>query len=271
MIGAIVGDIVGSKYEWVYFKSKDFELLDPEKCSFTDDSVMTIAVAAALADWKIKSGDLSALAIKRMKEFGRRFPYAGYGGRFDEWLNAENPQPYNSWGNGAAMRVSACGWAANSVEEAITLSNVVTAVTHNHPEGLKGAAATASCVYLARTGSPKDEIRRHVEENYYKMDFSLDEIRPTYDFDVSCQGSVPQALESFFESVSFEDAIRNAVSIGGDSDTIAAITGAVAGAYYGVPDDIRHMVMYYLDTFLEKAFIRAERLIKEKTTLTEVK
>ena len=261
MIGAIVGDIVGSKYEWVYFKSKDFELLDPEKCSFTDDSVMTIAVAAALADWKLKSGDL----------FGRRFPYAGYGGRFDEWLNAENPQPYNSWGNGAAMRVSACGWAANSVEEAITLSNVVTAVTHNHPEGLKGDAATASGVYLARTGTPKDEIRRHVEENYYKMDFSLDEIRPTYDFDVSCQGSVPQALESFFEAVSFEDAIRNAVSIGGDSDTIAAITGAVAGAYYGVPDDIRHMVMYYLDTFLEKAFIRAERLIKGKTTLKEVK
>jgi type I restriction enzyme M protein len=271
MIGAIVGDIVGSKYEWEYFKSKDFEFLDPDKCSFTDDSVMTIAVAAALADWKKNGGDLSTLAIKRMQEFGRRFPYAGYGGKFDQWLNAENPQPYNSWSNGAAMRVSACGWAANSVEEAVALSDAVTAVTHNHAEGLKGAAVTAVCVYLARTGVSKDEIRRHVEENYYKIDFTLDEIRPTYDFDVSCQGSVPQALESFFESVSFEDAIRNAVSIGGDSDTIAAITGAVAGAYYGVPDDIRHMVMYYLDTFLEKAFIRAERLIKSKTTLKEVK
>ena len=169
MIGAIVGDVVGSKYEWVYFKSKDFELLDPDKCTFTDDSVMTVAVAAALADWKKKGGDVSTLAIAKMKEFGKRFPYAGYGGRFDEWLNSEDPQPYNSWGNGAAMRVSACGWTANSVEEAIMLSNAVTSVTHNHPEGLKGAAATASCVYLARTGTPKDEIRRHVEENYYKM------------------------------------------------------------------------------------------------------
>ena len=262
MIGAIVGDVVGSRYEWEYFKSKDFDLFDPGKCSFTDDSVMTIAVAAALADWKKNGGNLSALATKRMQEFGRRFPYAGYGGRFDEWLNAETPQPYNSWGNGSAMRVSACGWAAGSVEEAVALSDTVTAVTHNHPEGLKGAAATAVCVYLARTGTPKDEIRRHVEENYYKIDFILDEIRPTYDFDVSCQGSVPQALESFFESTSFEDAIRNAISIGGDSDTIGAIAGAVAGAYYGVPDDIRQITMYYLDIFLEKTFIRSERVLK---------
>ena len=264
MIGAIVGDIVGSKYEWVYFKAKEFEFLDPDKCSFTDDSVMTIAVAAALTDWKKNGGDLSALAVKRMQEFGRRFPYAGYGGRFDEWLRTNNPQPYNSWGNGSAMRVSACGWAANSLEEAVVLSNTVTAVTHNHPEGLKGAAATAVCVYLARTGASMDEIRHYVEENYYKIDFTLDEIRPTYDFDVSCQGSVPQALESFFESTSFEDAIRNAISIGGDSDTIGAIAGAVAGAYYGVPDDIRHMTMYYLDTFLEKSFLRAERVLKGK-------
>ena len=266
MIGAIVGDIVGSRYEWEYFKSKDFDFFDPDKCSFTDDSVMTIAVATALADWKKNGGDLSALTTKRMQAFGRRFPHAGYGGKFDAWLNAENPKPYNSWGNGSAMRVSACGWAANSLEEAIALSDAVTAVTHNHPEGLKGAAATAVCVYLARTGTPKDEIRRHVEDNYYKIDFTLDEIRPTYDFDVSCQGSVPPALESFFESVSFEDAIRNAISISGDSDTIGAIAGAVAGAYYGVPDDIRHVTMYYLDTFLEKAFLRAERLLKGKLT-----
>ena len=271
MIGAIVGDVVGSRYEWVYFKSKDFDLFDPDKCSFTDDSVMTIAVAAALADWRKKGGDLSALAIKRMQEFGRRFPYAGYGGRFDEWLNAETPHPYNSWGNGSAMRVSACGWAANSVEDAVALSDAVTAVTHNHAEGLKGAAATAVCVYLARTGVSKDEIRRHVEENYYKIAFTLDEIRPTYDFDVSCQGSVPQALESFFESVSFEDAIRNAISIGGDSDTIGAIAGAVAGAYYGVPDDIRQTTMYYLDTFLEKEFLRAVRVLKGQNNPKEIK
>ena len=169
------------------------------------------------------------------------------------------------------MRVSACGWAANSVEDAVALSDAVTAVTHNHAEGLKGAAATAVCVYLARTGVSKDEIRRHVEENYYKIAFTLDEIRPTYDFDVSCQGSVPQALESFFESVSFEDAIRNAISIGGDSDTIGAIAGAVAGAYYGVPDDIHQTTMYYLDTFLEKEFLRAVRVLKGQNNPKEIK
>ena len=264
MIGAIVGDIVGSKYEWVYFKSKDFEFWDPDKCSFTDDSVMTIAVAMALADWKKNGGDLPTHVVRRIRELGRRYPHAGYGGRFDRWLFSADARPYNSYGNGAAMRVSACGWAANSIEEAVALSDAVTAVTHNHPEGLKGAAATAACVYLARTGTPKDEIRRHVEENYYKIDFTIDEIRPTYEFDPSCQGTVPQALAAFFESVSFEDAIRNAISIGGDSDTIAAIAGGVAGAYYGVPDDIRDMAMNYLDIYLEKAFVRAERQLKGK-------
>jgi ADP-ribosylglycohydrolase len=175
MIGAIAGDIVGSRFEWAYMKSKDFELFPPKKCSFTDDSVMTIAIAAALTDWKAGGGELHNHAIRRMQEFGRRFPHAGYGGKFGRWLESNDPQPYNSWGNGAAMRVSACGWAANSIEEA---------------------------------------------------------------------------------------AIRNAISLGGDADTIAAIAGGVAGAYYGVPDEIRMQALQHLDPFLRDAFLGAERKLK---------
>ena len=262
MIGAIAGDIVGSRFEWAYMKSKDFELFPTKKCSFTDDSVMTIAIATALADWKAGKGELHDHAIRRMQEFGRRFPHAGYGGKFGRWLESDDPQPYNSWGNGSAMRVSACGWAANSIEEAVALSDAVTAVTHDHPEGLKGAAATSVCIYLARTGKSKDEIRHYLEDHFYKIDFTLDEIRPTYRFDVSCQGSVPQAMASFFESTSFEDAIRNAISLGGDADTIAAIAGGVAGAYYGVPDEIRLQALQHLDPFLRDAFLGAERKLK---------
>ena len=259
MIGAIAGDIVGSRFEWAYMKSKDFELFPPKKCSFTDDSVMTIAIAAALADWKSGGGELHDHAIRRMQEFGRRFPHAGYGGKFGRWLESDDPQPYNSWGNGSAMRVSACGWAANSIEEAVASSDAVTAVTHDHPEGLKGAAATSVCIYLARTGKSKDEIRHYLEDHFYRIDFTLDEIRPTYRFDVSCQGSVPQAMASFFESTSFEYAIRNAISIGGDSDTIGAICSAVAGAYYGVPAEIRAKAETFLDVRLLETLHAFER------------
>ena len=259
MIGAIAGDIAGSRFEWHNRKSKEFTFLKGADetqcpCRFTDDTVMTLAVAAAIADWR-EAGcgsmdELGARAIARMQEFGRRYPRAGYGGAFRHWLCDENPQPYNSWGNGAAMRVSACGWAGRTLEEVKAMSRAVTEVTHNHPEGVKGAEATAVATFLARTGRSMDEIRKHVLKNYYKIDFALDEIRPAYEFDVSCQGSVPQALEAFFESTSFEDAIRNAISIGGDSDTIGAICGAVAGAYYGVPADIREKAEEFLDAFL---------------------
>lgn len=262
MIGAIAGDIIGSRFEWVYMKSKDFELFPPKKCSFTDDSVMTVAIAAALADWKSDGGELHDHAIRRMQEFGRRFPHAGYGGKFKRWLESDDPRPYNSWGNGSAMRVSACGWAANSIEEAVVLSDTVTAVTHDHPEGLKGAASTSVCIYLARTGKTKDEIRQYLEDHFYRIDFTLDEIRPAYRFDVSCQGSVPQAMASFFESTSFVDAIRNAISLGGDADTIAAIAGSVAGAYYGVPDKICMQALQHLDPFLREAFLDAEHKLK---------
>ena len=270
LIGAIVGDIVGSRFEWRNCKSKDFTLLvgrgeGSSPCCFTDDTVMTLAIADAIMKWR-EGGTtsyraLSFCAIKSMQAFGWRHPRAGYGGAFREWLHDENPLPYNSWGNGAAMRVSACGWAGATVDEVKTMSRAVTVVTHNHPEGIKGAEATAVTTFLARTGKSMDDIREVVVGDYYPLGFTLDEIRSDYEFDVSCQGSVPQALEAFFESTSFEDAIRNAISIGGDSDTIGAICGAVAGAYYGVPEDIRAKALTFLDDDLVESLDAFERCI----------
>ena len=248
MIGALIGDIVGSVYEFHNLKSKEFPLFTPENCP-TDDSIMTLAIAQAVLS---AQGDLEALpqlAVQSMVALGNRYPNAGYGGRFYQWLQKgkyTTPKPYNSFGNGSAMRVSPCGFAADSLDQAIAMARQVTKVTHNHPEGMKGAEATAAAVYLAKAGQDKQAIRQYILENYYDISFTLDEIRPTYTFDVSCQGSVPQALEAFFESVSFEDAIRSAVSIGGDSDTIAAIAGGIAEAYYGVPASLRAQAMPYL-------------------------
>lgn len=266
--GAIVGDIAGSRFEWCNIKSKDFTLLvgrgeDADECCFTDDTVMTVAIAEAVLRWR-KGGDkayeaLSSCAIRTMQAFGRRYPNAGYGGTFHQWLHDDNPRPYNSWGNGAAMRVSACGWAGQSIDEVKAMSCAVTKVSHDHREGIKGAEATAVATFLARTGKTMEEIKAVVVGDYYPLDFTLDEIRSTYEFDVSCQGSVPQALEAFLESTSFEDAIRNAISIGGDSDTIGAICGAVAGAYYGVPDEIRVKAESFLDVRLLETLHAFER------------
>lgn len=249
MIGAIIGDIVGSRFEWNNHRSKNFEFFHPD-CRFTDDTVMTIAVAAAIMN---ANGDLYRLpdeATKSMQELGKCYSNCGFGGKFRKWIYYDNPHPYNSYGNGAAMRVSACGYAARSLDEAKTLALAVTGVTHNHIEGFKGAEAVAVAAYLARTGTSMADIREYVTTNYYPLDFTLDDIRPTYQFDSSCQGSVPQALEAFFESTSFEDAIRNAISIGGDSDTIAAITGSIAEAYYGVPANLRKSASMLLDHHL---------------------
>ena len=249
MLGAIIGDIAGSRFEHHNNKSKDFEFLTNLKgCRPTDDSVLTLAIAQAILDYNGDCDNLSQQAVKSLQEFGRLYLRAGYGRRFRNWINESNPLPYSSWGNGSAMRVSPCGFAANSLDEVKALSKAVTEVTHNHPEGLKGAEATAVAIYLARNGKSIVEIRDHIEANYYKIDFKLDDIRQNYEFDVSCQGSVPQALEAFFESTGFEDAIRNAISIGGDSDTIAAITGGIAEAYYGIPADIRKLALTFLDT-----------------------
>lgn len=246
MLGAIIGDIVGSRFEWNNQKDKNFELLT-YKCFPTDDSVMSLAIAQAILVSKLNYSDLAKNVVSSMQSIGRNYPTCGYGESFYGWLFSDNPQPYNSYGNGAAMRVSAVGFAAKSLEEAKKLSKLVTEVSHNHPEGIKGAEATTVAIYMARTGSSILEIRDYIDKYYYSMNFTLDEIRESYRFDVSCQGTVPQALEAFFESTGFEDAIRNAISIGGDSDTLAAICGGIAEAYYGIPNDLRKHALTFLD------------------------
>ena len=270
MLGAIIGDIVGSRFEHHNHKSKNFEFLDMN-CRFTDDTVMTLAICDAIMQAKEDMSDLEVTAIKSMQNFGKKYPYAGYGGSFRSWIKASSPQPYGSWGNGAAMRVSGCAYAANSIDEVKTLSRTVTGVTHNHLEGYKGAEAVAVAVYLALHGSNILDIQDYILKNYYDIDFKLDDIRDDYKFDVSCQGSVPQALEAFFESTGFEDAIRNAVSIGGDSDTIAAIAGSIAEAYYGIPADIRKLALTYLDEDLLNTLIQFENAYPGKMVVGEAK
>lgn len=257
MIGAIIGDIVGSRFERFNHRSKDFELLSP-KCFFTDDSVMSLAVCDALMRSRCNDNDLSKQAIRSMQKIGRLYPACGYGNSFFRWMYTDDPQPYNSYGNGAAMRVSGCGYVGRSVEEVKQLSRSVTEVTHNHPEGLKGAEATATAVFLARTGKSINEIKNYIVKNYYSLDFTIDGIRETYKYNETCQDTVPQALEAFFESTDFEDAIRNAISIGGDSDTLAAITGSVAEAYYGVPTSIRKRAITFLDERLLEILLEFE-------------
>lgn len=208
---------------------------------------MTLAIVKAILNCKEYYSDLSKVTIKYMQEVGRPHPYCGYGGDFSQWLMSDDPKPYNSLDNGDAMRVSAVGFVANSIEEAIDLSRKVTEITNNHPEGIKGAEATAVAVYMARTGSSIRKIRKYINKHYYSMDFKLDDIRDSYKYYETCQGTVPQAIEAFLESKSFEDAIRNAISIGGDSDTLAAITGGIAEAYYGIPTDIREKTLTFLD------------------------
>jgi len=257
VIGAIIGDIVGSRFEWNNHRSKDFELFTGE-CFATDDSIMTLAIGKALMESKSGWSDLGEQAVRCMQEVGRPYPRCGYGGRFWDWMYSDHPKPYNSFGNGAAMRVSACGFVARSLEEAKALSKAVTEVTHNHPEGLKGAEATVVAIYMARTGSTIEEIRDVIDQEYYPINFTLDEIRDTYAFNETCQDTVPQALEAFFESNSFEDAIRNAISVGGDSDTLAAITGGIAEAYYGVPADLKEKAKTFLDNRLLEILTKYE-------------
>ena len=251
MLGAIIGDIVGSRFEWHNIKTKEFDFLTYQ-CEFTDDSIMSLAIAQALLDCAGTYSDLGEKAVKSMQTVGRPYPNCGYGGRFKKWMYSDHPAPYNSYGNGAAMRVSACGFVAQSIEETRMLSRKVTEVTHNHPEGIKGAEATAVCIYLARTGKSILEIRDFVDRNYYPMNFTLAGIREEYSFNETCPETVPQAIMAFLESAGFEDAIRGAISIGGDSDTLAAITGGIAEAYYGVPNDIRKHALTYLDKRLIK-------------------
>lgn len=275
MLGAIIGDIVGSVYEFSNIKTKDFELFKPD-CRFTDDTVMTCAVADA-----IMNGGSEKDFILSMKKYGRMYPHAGYGGRFRVWLRSMDTEPYNSFGNGSAMRVSPCAWVMDCGFCARTgmwpnrdLASLSASVTHNHPEGIKGALAVCDAIFMARfyfggwnieysnpIDSDPDECKRrikeHIENEYgYDLSMSLDEISKNYEFDETCQGSVPQAIVAFLESTDFEDAIRNAISIGGDSDTIAAITGSIAEAAYGISEDMKEMALSYLDEALKDVLRR---------------
>lgn len=250
MTGAIIGDVVGSRFEFDNHKSKEFELFSPE-CDFTDDSVMTLAIAKTLLHYDEITDieEFKSQLIYFMHEVGVRYPDCGYGGRFLVWMMRGGARPYNSCGNGSAMRVSPVAWFASSLEECEKLARATAEVTHNHPEGIKGAVSVAGAVYLARTGHTMDEIKEYVSR-FYDVDFTLDEIREDYEFEVTCQKSVPQAFEAFFESTSFEDTIRNAISVGGDSDTIAAIAGSIAEAYYGVDEEMKETALSYLDEYL---------------------
>jgi len=277
MLGAIVGDIVGSVYERHNIKTKDFPLFRAD-CHFTDDTVMTCAVAEAVMNGGEKDNFIDA-----MKKYGRMYPRAGYGRRFYDWIFSEDREPYYSYGNGSAMRVSPCGWAMDCGFAARTglwptrgraTARLSAEVTHNHPEGIAGAMAVADTIFLTRyyfegycgdyeepinhdPAECKRRIRKHIEQEYeYDLSRTLDEIRPNYHFDSSCQGTVPQAITAFLESTDFEDAIRNAVSLGGDSDTLAAITGSIAEAAYGIPEWIRRKALTYLDEPLKEVLRR---------------
>jgi ADP-ribosylglycohydrolase len=231
MLGAIAGDIIGSIYEFDPIKTKQFPLFSPG-CTFTDDTVLTVAVAEAiLADRPY---------LEAIQQIGRRYPNAGYGGFFIRWLHSDNPQPYNSWGNGSAMRVSPIGFAFEDEETVLKEAARTAEISHNHAEGVKGAQATALAIFLARNGASKAEIKERIQAQFsYDLDRTVDDIRPSYSFDVSCQGTTPEAIIAFLGSTSYEDAIRNAVSLGGDSDTLACITGGIAEAYYGeLPSEI---------------------------------
>ena len=252
MTGAIIGDIVGSRFEFRNHLNKEFDFFSP-RCCFTDDTVMTCAVAQALMDSKEDFSDLQERTVAAMQRIGRQFPNCGYGARFIDWMFSDDPQPYNSYGNGSAMRISPVGFATRDVNEAKRLSAAVTSVSHNHPEGMKGAEATAVAIVMARQGRSKEEIRAAMEE-YYDLSVSVDEYRRRWNGHGReiCQVSLPQALACFFEGESYEDVIRSCISIGGDSDTIAAIAGGIAEAFYGIPEDFRDQVREYLPPVLAK-------------------
>ena len=241
MYGAILGDIIGSPFEFDRGdKTKDFKLFS-RRSHFTDDSVMTLAVCEALLkvgqDATVK--EIEDAVITSMQSWGRRYPHEGYGGYFRRWLTARHPEPYNSFGNGSAMRVSAAGWLYDSLEKTRVVAKATANITHNHPEGIKGAEATASAIFMARNGSSKEEIKKYIEnEFHYDLNRTLDEIRPSFHMDETCQKTVPEAIIAFLEARDFEDAIRNAVSLGGDTDTLGAITGSIAEAYFGISETL---------------------------------
>ena len=262
MYGAILGDIIGSPYEFDFnnYKSKDFPLFC-QRSEFTDDTVMTLAVAKALLDTCGQDdAAIKAALVHQMQQLGRAYPDKSYGAHFNGWLYEDAPRPYNSYGNGSAMRVSAAAELAKDMEQALHLARLTAQVTHDHPEGIKGAQAVAAAIFLARTGHDKAEIKAYVEREFgYDLSRTCDEIRPTYHHVESCQETVPQAIIAFLESTSFEDALRTAVSLGGDSDTLAAITGSIAEAFYGVPEELRQECRKRLTPELAEILIEWEK------------
>ena len=260
MLGAIFGDIVGSVYERFNTKREDFPLLS-EWSRPTDDSIMTLAVAKALMNSRGENDEeIKRELVRCMQHLGRKYPRAGYGGHFRKWLQYKDPKPYYSYGNGSGMRVSSVGWFCQTLEETLHVAELTAEVSHNHPEGIKGAQAIAASVFLARTGASKEDIRIYIANAFgYDLSRTLDEIRPKYHFDVSCQGSVPEAIIAFYESSNYEDAVRKAVSLGGDSDTIACMAGAIAEAYYGMPEDLKAKAMRILDPYCREIVEEFER------------
>lgn len=278
MIGAIIGDFAGSTYEFHSIKTKDFPLFAPGS-SYTDDSLMSIAVASALMQTGEGHVGFKSHVVTSMRQIAAKYPcpMGGYGGRFRHWLVSSVPRPYGSFGNGSAMRVSPCGDVAATLDEALELARQSAEVTHNHPEGIKGAQAVAAAIYLARTGESRDGIRSYIEQHFYPLHQTADEIRPRYRFDETCQGTVPQAITAFLESVSFEDALRTAVSLGGDCDTLTDITCAIAWPFYlrnGLDDTmvrLRDEALALLHDDLREIVIRWEERYGGYTTTVNSK
>lgn len=263
MLGAIIGDIVGSIYEFDNIRTKNFPLFSP-RCFFTDDTVMTIAVYKALKKSKLlKYKHLQEQTIKQMQKYGKLYPNVGYGTFFKQWLNTKKPKPYNSYGNGSAMRISAVPYFAKSIDEVKKLSYQVSAVSHNHEEGIKGAEATAISIWLALNKNSKDQIKKYIQDNYYDLNFNYEDLVKNYTFNETCQNTVPQAIYCFLISESFEDCLRTSISIGGDSDTLCAISCAIAEAYYGIPEDIKLKALQYFDNKLLSDYKKFEKF-KEK-------
>jgi type I restriction enzyme M protein len=254
MLGAIIGDIAGSVYSFNNITTKLFPFFS-NGCTFTDDSILTVAVGLALINDDNDFLQLSKNTVSWMRTLGRKFPNAGFGNMFYDWLLSEKPKPYESYGNGAGMRVSACGIVGQSIQEVQKLSRLVTKVTHNHPESYQAADAIALSTYLLRKGKSKEQLKSFIQKNFYLLDFTLKDIRGSYRFTERAIDSTPEAIVAFLESSSFEDAIRNAISIGGDSDTIAAMTGALAAEFYGIPDHIKQEALSRLDPLLRKYVI----------------
>lgn len=251
MIGAILGDIIGSPYEFdMGDKTKVFPLFSA-RSAFTDDTVMTIAVAEAFLDAPEDENEIRRRLVESMQRWGKAYPHAGYGLRFSLWLDAVEPKPYNSFGNGSAMRVSPVAWLYGDLETVRRMARLSAEVTHNHPEGIKGAEATASAIFFARTGSTKAQIKAYIEEEFqYDLSRTCDQIRPAYYHVESCQETVPEAITAFLEGESFEDVIRTAVSLGGDCDTLTCIAGSLAEAFYGVPEELKQACITRLDSKL---------------------